>query len=209
MHGSGFFSKGLLIGFSIAAPVGPIGLLCIQRTTAYGRKSGLVTGLGAATADGLYGAVAAFGLTTISSFLVGQQFWFRLVGGTFLLNLGVKAFLSKPAEEAATSSHESLFLDYGSTVILTVTNPMTILSFAAVFAGLGLAGSGGGHASAPLMIAGVVLGSALWWFVLSAGVSLFQAKFSSNSLKFMNRTSGAILIGFAVFAFASLLRNAK
>jgi threonine/homoserine/homoserine lactone efflux protein len=209
MHGSGFFSKGLLIGFSIAAPVGPIGLLCIQRTTAYGRKSGLVTGLGAATADGLYGAVAAFGLTTISSFLVGQQFWFRLVGGTFLLYLGVKAFLSKPAEEAATSSHESLFLDYGSTVILTVTNPMTILSFAAVFAGLGLAGSGGGHASAPLMIAGVVLGSALWWFVLSAGVSLFQAKFSSNSLKFMNRTSGAILIGFAVFAFASLLRNAK
>jgi threonine/homoserine/homoserine lactone efflux protein len=209
MQGSGFFFKGLLIGFSLAAPVGPIGLLCIQRTIAYGRKSGLVTGLGAATADGLYGAVAAFGLTTISSFLVGQQFWFRLVGGMFLLYLGTKAFLSRPAEKAATSSHESLFLDYGSTVILTVTNPMTILSFAAVFAGLGLASSSGGHASAALMIAGVVLGSTLWWFVLSAGVSLFQAKFSSDSLKFLNRISGAILIGFAVFAFAGLLRNAK
>lgn len=126
----------------------------------------------------------------------------------FLLYLGTKAFLSRPAEKAATSSHEGLFLDYGSTVILTITNPMTILSFAAVFAGLGLANSGGGRASAALMIAGVVLGSTLWWFVLSAGVSLFQAKFKSNSLKFVNRISGAILIGFAVFAFASLLRNA-
>jgi len=209
MQGSAFFFKGLLIGFSIAAPVGPIGLLCIQRTIAHGRKSGLVTGLGAATADGLYGAVAAFGLTTISGFLVGQQFWFRLIGGMFLLYLGAKASVSKPAEEAATSNHESLFSDYGSTVFLTVTNPMTILSFAAVFAGLGLANSSGGHASRALMIAGVVLGSTLWWFVLSAGVSLFQAKFNSNSLKFVNRISGAILIGFAVLAFASLLRNAK
>jgi threonine/homoserine/homoserine lactone efflux protein len=209
MRGSAFFFRGLLIGFSIAAPVGPISLLCIQRTITYGRKSGLVTGLGAATADGLYGAVAAFGLTAISSFLVGQQFWFRLVGGVFLLYLGIKAFLSRPAEEAATSNHKSLFSDYGSTVFLTVTNPMTILSFAAVFAGLGLASSSGGHASAALMIAGVVLGSTLWWFVLSSGVSLFQAKFSSDSLKFVNSISGAILIGFAVFAFASLLRNAK
>jgi threonine/homoserine/homoserine lactone efflux protein len=209
MPGSAFFFKGLLIGFSIAAPVGPIGLLCTQRTIAYGRISGLVTGLGAATADGLYGAVAAFGLTTISSFLVGQQFWFRLIGGMFLLYLGTKAFLSKAAEEAATSNHKSLFSDYCSTVFLTVTNPMTIVSFAAVFAGLGLASSGGGHSSAALMIAGVVLGSTLWWFVLSAGVSLFQAKFSSDSLKFLNRISGAILIGFAIFAFASLLGNAR
>lgn len=208
MPGSGFFFKGLLIGFSIAAPVGPIGLLCIQRTIAYGRKSGLVTGLGAATADGLYGAVAAFGLTTISSFLVGQQFWFRLIGGGFLLYLGAKAFLSRPAEEAATSNHKSLFSDYASTVFLTVTNPMTILSFAAVFAGLGLAGSGGGHASAALMIAGVLFGSALWWFVLSAGVSVFRSKFKSDSLRIVTRISGAILIGFSVLAFASILSNA-
>src|SRR6202035_4785275 len=114
MFGYLFFLKGLLVGFSIAAPVGPIGLLCIQRTIAYDRKSGLVTGLGAATADGLYGAVAAFGLTAISSFLVGQQFWFRLIGGIFLLYLGAKAFLSRLAEKAATSNHENLFSDYGS-----------------------------------------------------------------------------------------------
>ena len=209
MHGSAFFLKGLLIGFSIAVPVGPIGLLCIQRTIAYGRNSGLVTGLGAATADGLYGGVAAFGLTTISGFLVGQQFWFRLIGGTFLLYLGTKTFLSKPAEKAATSSHESLFSDYGSTVFLTITNPMTILSFVAVFAGLGLANSSGGQTSPVLMIVGVVLGSTLWWFGLSAGVSLFRPKFNGDSLRVVNRISGATLIGFAIFAFASILRNAK
>jgi threonine/homoserine/homoserine lactone efflux protein len=142
MFGSLFFLKGLLLGFSIAAPVGPIGLLCIQRTIANGRRSGLVTGLGAATADGLYGAVAAFGLTTISGFLVGQQIWLRLIGGLFLLYLGSRTFLSKSAERAASSIHKNLFRDYASTVFLTITNPMTILSFAAVFAGLGLASTG-------------------------------------------------------------------
>jgi threonine/homoserine/homoserine lactone efflux protein len=209
MYGSLFFLKGLLIGFSIAAPVGPIGLLCIQRTVAYGRRSGLVTGLGAATADGLYGAVAAFGLTAISGFLVGQQFWFRLIGGIFLVYLGAKTFLSKTAEKAASSGHKSLFKDYGSTVFLTITNPMTILSFAAVFAGLGLANAGGGRTSAALMVAGVVLGSALWWLALSAGVSLLGRNLNRGSLSLVSRVSGAILVGFGIFALASLSRYAK
>jgi len=209
MSGSLFFLKGLLIGFSIAAPVGPIGLLCVQRTIASGRWSGLVTGLGAATADGLYGAVAAFGLTAISNFLVGQQFWFRLIGGIFLLYLGTKTFLSKSAEKAASSSHNSLFSDYGSTVFLTITNPMTILSFAAVFAGLGLANTGGGRASPALMVAGVILGSTLWWFALSAGVSLLGSKLNRGSLSIVSRLSGAILVGFGIFALASISSNAK
>src|SRR3989344_5776045 len=131
-----FLMKGLIIGFSIAAPVGPIGVLCIQRTIAYGKISGLFTGLGAATADGLYGAVAAFGLTIISNFLVGQQFWFRLIGGAFLLYLGIKTFMSKPEEKTATENHKGLLSDYFSTIFLTLTNPTTILSFVAVFAGL-------------------------------------------------------------------------
>src|SRR3989344_6339612 len=158
-----FLIKGLIIGFSIAAPVGPIGLLCIQRTITYGRTSGLLTGLGAATADGLYGAVAAFGLTIISNFLVGQQFWFRLIGGVFLLYLGIKTFLSKPAEKTVTESHKGLFSDYLSTVFLTLTNPTTILSFVAVFAGLGLGSMNGNTSSAILMVAGVIVGSAFWW----------------------------------------------
>jgi threonine/homoserine/homoserine lactone efflux protein len=208
MFGSLFFLKGLLLGFSIAAPVGPIGLLCIQRTIAYGRKSGLVTGLGAATADGLYGAVAAFGLTAISGFLVGQQIWLRLIGGLFLVYLGARTFLSKSAEKAASSVHANLFRDYASTVFLTITNPMTILSFAAVFAGLGLA-SAGGHASAAWMVAGVVLGSALWWLGLSGGVSLLGPKLNRGSLRIVSRVSGAVLVGFGIFALASISTNAK
>jgi threonine/homoserine/homoserine lactone efflux protein len=207
MSGILFFLKGLLIGFSIAAPVGSIGLLCIQRTISYGRWSGLVTGIGAATADGLYGAVAAFGLTAISGFLVGQQYWFRLIGGIFLIYLGIKSFLSKSAEKAASSSHDSLFSDFASTVFLTITNPMTILSFAAVFAGLGLANTGGGHASPALMVAGVILGSTLWWFALSAGVSLLGSKLNRGSLSIVSRVSGAILVGFGIFALASIPRN--
>jgi threonine/homoserine/homoserine lactone efflux protein len=209
MNGNSFFLKGLLIGFSIAAPVGPIGLLCIQRTVTYGRVSGFVTGLGAATADGMYGAVAAFGLTTISGFLVGQQLWFRLIGGVFLLYLGTKTFLSKPAEKAAVSSHKGLFSDYASTVFLTVTNPMTILSFTAVFAGLGLAGSDRSHASASLMVAGVILGSTLWSLILSTGVSLFRPLFTGRSLRIVNGISGAILIGFGVSAFVSIFRHSN
>jgi threonine/homoserine/homoserine lactone efflux protein len=209
MFGSLFFLKGLLLGFSIAAPVGPIGLLCIQRTVENGRTSGLLTGLGAATADGLYGAVAAFGLTAISGFLVGQQFWLRLIGGLFLLYLGIKSFFSKTGEKAVSSSHSSLFRDYSSTVFLTITNPMTILSFAAVFAGLGLANSGAGRASPALMVAGVVLGSAMWWFILSGGVSLLGAKLNRGSLSVVGRISGAILVGFGIFALASISKIAQ
>jgi threonine/homoserine/homoserine lactone efflux protein len=209
MHGGTFFLKGLAIGLSIAAPVGPIGLLCIQRTIAFGRKSGLATGLGAATADGFYGAVAAFGLTAVSGFLMGQQFWFRLIGGLFLVYLGIKTFLSKSAEKAAASSHNSLFSDYGSTVFLTITNPMTILSFAAVFAGLGLAGAGGGHASPALMLAGVVLGSALWWLALSTGVSVLGNKLNRGSLQLVGKLSGAILVCFGIFSLATIPRIAR
>jgi threonine/homoserine/homoserine lactone efflux protein len=209
MVGESFFLKGLLLGFSIAAPVGPIGMLCIQRTVAHGRISGLVTGLGAATADGMYGAVAAFGLSAISSFLVGQQFWLRLIGGIFLLYLGVRTLLSKPAEKSAASGHRGLLSDYVSTVLLTITNPMTILSFTAVFAGLGLAASGKNHASPAALLAGVILGSALWWLILSTGVSFFRSLFNASSLRVVNGISGAILIGFAIIAFGSIFRHAN
>jgi len=145
--------RGLVIGFSIAAPVGPIGVLCIRRTLTDGRLVGFSCGLGAASADAAYGCVAAFGLTTLSEFLVGQQFWLRLVGGVFLLCLGMKAFLQRPAErEAAASGPSKGFAGaYASTFVLTITNPTTILSFAAIFAGLGLVETSGGYAAAVLL----------------------------------------------------------
>ncbi len=206
---AGIFIKGLIIGLSIAAPVGPIGVLCIQRTINHGRLSGLLTGLGAATADGIYGAIAAFGLTIISGFLVGQQFWFSGVGGVFLLYLGVKTFISKPAKDAATKSHKGYLYDYASTVLLTLTNPTTILSFVAIFAGLGLGSIDKGALQYPMMPAilmttGVITGSALWWFILSSGVSLFREKLSPGFLAAINKASGIVIVTFALLAFRGI-----
>lgn len=195
--------KGMLLGFSIAAPVGPIGVLCIRRTLSNGRAAGLVSGLGAATADAIYGTIAAFGVTFISSLLISQQTWLRLIGGVFLCYLGVKSFLSVAVDSTATLQAEGLGGAYLSTFLLTITNPLTILSFAAVFAGLGLS-AGGNYASATVLVLGVFLGSALWWFILSGGVSLFRSRFSPQGMHWVNRISGIIITTFGVIALASL-----
>ena len=195
--------KGLILGFSIAAPVGPIGVLCIRRTLTDGRATGLVSGLGAASADALYGCIAGFGLTLLSDFLVSQQFWLRLVGGLFLFYLGIKTLLARPAQESASAQGTGLLGAYTSTLFLTLTNPMTILSFAAIFAGLGVASTDGDYASAALLVLGVFLGSALWWLLLSGGVSLFRARFNLSTLTWVNRLSGAGILAFGVAAFAS------
>jgi threonine/homoserine/homoserine lactone efflux protein len=151
-----FLLKGVLLGFSIAAPVGPIGVLCIRRTISNGRASGLVSGLGAATADALYGCIAGFGLTLITSLMLGLHFWLNLLGGLFLCSLGIRTFLSRPAGEAARAGEGGLLSDYLSTLALTLTNPMTILSFAATFAGLGIASQQGpGGALSPLVSPGM------------------------------------------------------
>ena len=198
--------KGIVLGFSIAAPVGPIGVLCIRRTLADGRVHGLVSGLGAATADAIYGTIAAFGLSFISDLLIGQQNWIRLIGGTFLCYLGLRTLLSKPAEQAAQASGRGLVGAYTSTLFLTITNPATILSFAAIFAGLGIAsGAGGNHSAAVVLVLGVFTGSALWWFLLSGGVSLFRHRFNLRTMGWVNRFSGLIIIGFGLLALVSLL----
>lgn len=197
------FLRGLVIGFSIAAPVGPIGVLCIRRTLAEGRLAGFLSGLGAASADMFYGAVAAFGLTAIQDVLLGQSGWLRIFGGIFLLYLGVKTFFSKPAERAAKDSRSSrggLFGAYLSTFFLTITNPLTILSFLAIFAGLRLGESSGNSLSASFMVLGVFLGSAAWWLALSTGVSFLREKFTPALLAWVNRLAGVIIIAFGLAA---------
>ncbi len=200
-----FFVRGLIIGFSIAAPVGPIGVLCMRRTLAEGWTSGLVSGLGAATADAIYGCIAGFGLTFVSSFLISQQVWVRLAGGVFLCYLGLRTLLRRPAEQAASVAGRGLIGAYASTFLLTLTNPLTILSFAAIFAGLGVASSEGNYVSAAILVLGVFTGSALWWLLLSGGVGLFRTRFTSRSLLWVNRVSGAVIIGFGLFALSSLI----
>jgi len=200
-----FLLRGLVIGFSIAAPVGPIGVLCIRRTLAEGRVSGLVSGLGAATADAIYGCIAGFGLTFISSFLVSQQLWLRVIGGAFLCYLGIKTLLAKPAEQATPTKGNGLVGAYASTFFLTLTNPMTIISFAAIFAGLGLASTSRSYGSAGVLVLGVFIGSALWWLILSGGVGIFRDKFNPRGLQWVNRISGAVITGFGLFALLSAL----
>jgi threonine/homoserine/homoserine lactone efflux protein len=200
-----FLLKGILLGFAIAAPVGPIGVLCIRRTLAEGRRVGFVSGLGAATADLFYGSVAALGLTLISGLLVAQARWLGLIGGAFLLYLGVRTFLSKPAGQVVQANPQGLSSAYFSTFILTLTNPLTILSFAAVFAGLGLGQTDGSFASAVLLVSGVFLGSASWWLLLSSGVSLLRSRVNARSLLWVNRIAGVVLFGFGVGAVVSVL----
>jgi threonine/homoserine/homoserine lactone efflux protein len=197
------FLEGVVIGFAVAAPVGPIGVLCIRRTLTDGRAAGLVSGLGAATADAAYGAVAALGLTFVTSLLVGGETWLRLLGGAFLVFLGVRIFLSRPAERPAAVGKGDLVSAYASTFALTLTNPTTILSFAAIFAGLGAA-SADRSSAALLLVPGVFLGSTLWWLVLSGATSLFRARLSAGGLRWVNRVSGAIIAAFGVVALSGL-----
>lgn len=197
-----FLIKGVIIGFSIAAPVGPIGVLCIRRSLAEGQRMGLATGLGAATADAVYGCIAGFGLTAVSSFLVGQKAWLGFLGGLFLCYLGVRTFITKPAEKPAEVGGGGLFSAYLSTFFLTVTNPMTILSFIAVFAGFGL-GASSDYWSATSLVVGVFIGSGLWWLLLSTGVALFRSRVNSNWMAAVNRASGVIMLAFGLYSLAT------
>ena len=194
--------KGLAIGVAIAAPVGPIGVLCIRRSLLEGRQVGLATGLGAATADAIYGCVAAFGLTAISSALVGYRSWLGFLGGLFLCYLGVRTFTSSAAAQVAETQGRGLLSAYLSTFFLTLTNPMTILSFVAVFAGFGL-GSSPNYLAAGVLVTGVFIGSALWWLLLSSGVGLFQSRIGSGWMRVINRLSGCIIFAFGIYSLST------
>jgi len=191
-----FILRGFIIGISIAAPVGPIGVLCIRRTLTDGRLTGFLYGLGAATADMVYGAIAAFGLTVIMDLLMDQAIWLRLLGGTFLLYLGIRTLFSKPADKAAQTNHNGLIGAYLSTFFLTVTNPMTILAFIGIFAG---AMPIGAKNSPLILVAGVFVGSAFWWLALSLGVGLMRERLGPNLMLWINRLSGMIILVFGIY----------
>jgi threonine/homoserine/homoserine lactone efflux protein len=194
------YLRGFIIGISIAAPVGPIGLLCIRRTLAEGKISGLVSGLGAASADGIYGIIAGFGLTFLSTFLVEQKTWLGLVGGLFLCMLGVRTFLSGPTETEIQNRGKGLAGNFFSTFLLTLSNPMTILSFTAIFAGLGLTNTNNNYISAALLVLGVFCGSALWWLFLSQAAGFFRNQITPGWMRWINRISGMVIFGFGIAA---------
>lgn len=199
-----FLLKGLLLGFSIAAPVGPIGVLCIKRTLTNGMRTGFISGLGAATADAIYGIVAALGLTVVSQFLLNQQSVLHIAGGLFLLYLGYQSYKSPITVAAAAKNNEGLLRAYASTLFLTITNPMTILSFAAIFAGVGFVSLSNDYLSACMLVLGVFLGSMLWWLLLSAMIHKLRNKFEQKHIRLVNRLSGLIITGFGIYSLISL-----
>ena len=204
MTSATLFAQSLLIGLSIAAPVGPIGLLVIQRTLQRGAAAGLATGLGAAAADAVYGAVGAFGVTALIGALTTARLPLALLGGAFLLWLAWKTWRSAaPDRAAAVAGGGSLLASFAGTFVLTLSNPATIFSFIAVFGAL--AGRGA-PASPGTMIAGVLLGSALWWLLLSAGVARLRSRFDARAQGRVNRASALLLAGFALWQWGSLLR---
>jgi threonine/homoserine/homoserine lactone efflux protein len=213
---AGPLMRGLALGLAVAAPVGPMSLLCMRQTLARGFRAGMASGLGVATADGAYGAVAAFGLVAITDLLVGQQPWLRVIGGLAMIWLGLGAVRTRPAEAAAAGNGEGakvqgndLARAYAGTFALTMMNPATILSFAALFAGLGLgagqSGGAGGIMTPLALVSGVFLGSALWWLAVTGGISLARARLGLGTQRAINVAAGLVLIGFGLAAIASLL----
>jgi len=197
--------KGLVIGLSLAVPVGPIALLCIRRTLVRGGLSGLVSGLGAATADSIFACIAGFGLTFVSNWLFSHQMLIRIIGGAFLFYVGVANFLKIPVEKPTNGERQGLVSDYVSTFLLTLTNPITFLAFIAAFAAIGIAGPGEGLFLTVLLVTGVFVGSALWWLVLSSLVHIFHGTIDSRGLRLVNRISGTLIAGFGLAVLLSVL----
>jgi len=207
--------KGLIVGFCLAAPVGPIAALCVQRTISKRFLSGLVSGLGAAAADAFYGMVAAFGATIVSEFLIAERSWMQRVGGVILIFMGLRLALTKPPRENGKdretevgpaqrgkkpngNNNRGLAGDFISTFLLTLTNPMTFVAFAAVFATMGIGAVRGRPFLTAELVGGVLLGSQLWWTILCGGAHALRRHFDYRKLITINRATGIFVIGVGV-----------
>ena len=201
-----FLLKGMAVGIVIAVPAGPVGVLCIRRTIFHGHLAGLLSGLGAATADAVFGIIAGFGLTFVSDLLLGFQHWLRLAGAVFLLYVGSAALRADPRLDANNQREpEGLLADYFSTFALTITNPITILAFLAIFAGIGFTGKAATLGGAAALVLGVWLGSLCWWTALAFGAGLLRLSFDRQHLVWINRGSGGILVASGAALLGSLV----
>lgn len=202
----GFFLKGIVVELVIAVPVGPVGIMCVRRTIFEGRLAGLVSGLGAAAADAVFGIIAGFGLTVVADWLLGYQEWLRAAGGCYLLYVGGSAFLAEPpAKPEAERDPESLFRDFVATFGLAVTNPITMLAFLGIFAAIGLTGAQATFGRAAILVLGVWVGSLIWWVALSFGLGSLLSRPEPRHLAWINRGSGGILLLSGVALLASLV----
>jgi threonine/homoserine/homoserine lactone efflux protein len=202
-----FLLKGIAVGFTLAVPIGPIGILCIKRTMVDGSREGLLVGLSAASADVLYAAVAAFGVSFISNFIHDQQHLIRLAGGLLILSIGVHTFRSAPTLNASPNTLRTTTSAFVSIFLLALTNPLTLFGFAAVLSGLGVNAAAGNSLSIVYLLAGVFAGSLLWFTLITGLVSLFKEKVGARGLAFTNKLAGSLLIAIGVVAVWSGLKG--
>lgn len=200
------FVKGLIVGFCLAAPVGPIAAICVQRTISKRWISGVLSGMGAAVADAVYGAVAAFGATIISEFLITERQWLQRIGGAILILLGLRLIFFTKLEERKNGANRGLVGDFMSTFVLTLTNPMTFVAFAAIFTTMGIGAVRGHSILTAELVGGVFLGSALWWLILCGGAYLVRNHFDFKKLNTINKATGVFVI--AVGLLYMFLRSA-
>ncbi len=201
-----YLLNGILVGFAASMPLGPIGVLCIQKTISKGRMAGFVSGMGAATADTIYAIIAGFGLTFISNFIVNQQFYLRIGGAIICFYLGLKIFRTNPAIQLRREGQkkQNILADYLSILLLTISNPLTLLLFGAVFAGFGIIEGNADFKSLLLLICGVFMGALLWWTLLTGIVNMFRHKFRLKRIWWMNKITGVLIILFSFVALASV-----
>jgi threonine/homoserine/homoserine lactone efflux protein len=202
--------KGIAVGIVIALPAGPVGVLSVRRTLFEGPTYGFVSGLGAATADTVFCAVAGFGVTIVRDFMLRYQDWFGAAGGFFLVYIGLRSLFDAAAAEPEPLDGEAYLTAFVSSFVLVVTNPLTILAFAGIFAKLGISDRPG-FLDVSVLVGGVFLGSLLWWLGLSFGVASLRRIVGTVRVAWINRVSGAILtlsglglLGAAGLAFAGV-----
>lgn len=206
MEGLILWLQGFALGLAIAAPVGPIGLLCIRRTLEHGPLAGFATGMGAAVADTIFGAVAAFGMTAVLAFLSGQETFFRFFGSIFLFVIAYRTYHARPhPPESDPSNARSCWSGFLVGLGLTLTNPITVLACLALFAGLGI-GATLNKLEASTLVLGVFCGSAAWWLALSSGVALVRHRISENRFVLINRYTAIALAAFGVWTFATAIQ---
>jgi len=197
------FIKGLLVGFLIAAPVGPVNVMCVRRTIMHGRLVGLVSGMGAATADTIFGAIAAFGLSFVYELMMTERLWLGLGGGALLVVMGIRTLFAEPPQATDTEDPPNLLGDFTSTLFLTLTNPVTIVSFLAAFTAVGVAAEPGEPIGLDdwVLLLGVFLGASTWWLFITEAVALFHGRIPLAMLRWTNRIAGMVILAFALAVF--------
>lgn len=204
-----YFYKGVFVGFVIAAPVGPVGIMCIHRTICQGKLAGYISGLGAALADTFFGAIAAFGFGFIAAPLIDHNNWLRFVGGVVLCLIGLRSLLSRKLPAPATSVRKNLIGDFVSAFLVTLTNPITIISFAAIYAALNIPHLADHLRWGAALTLGVLIGAAVWWLLLTIVAGAFHGRVAERGVLWINRVSGAIIVVFGVLLLVSLLSYDK